>query len=489
MDEQLFVPPTTNPAPPPSQTAPTPPPPPSTKPTPPPVAPPPTPAAVIPRRASPIKGILITIIVLLVISAIGYGVYSYLQKSKTSQNKTITYWGLWEPEAAIRPIFEEYERTHPNIKIDYKSTSLKEYRERLSSALNQGKGPDIFRIHNSWVPMFKGDLSPVPSTVYSTSSYESTFYPSVKDTLKSGANYIAIPLEYDGLAMYVNDNLLQETGLPIPTSWDELRKVAIAMTKCQSDTGTCGPNAQILISGASLGTASNVDHWQDVVGVLMLQNTAQLANPTGQAASDVVSFYTSFSKQYFMWNSNLPSSTTQFSAGKVGIYFGPSWRYFDIKATNPNLKFSIHPIPQLPIDPERGEKPINWASFWVEGVNAKSAAVNESWELLKYLSSVEVMEKLHQLEIQSGREFGEPYSRVDLAEKLSNVAPVKAYISQAPLARTWYLSSAADDGKNGISNRISQAYADVIDQKASLGGLPAALSTILSQYGLSTATP
>lgn len=456
----------------------------------PPSSPPPPPAPFAPPSVPPASGrkfpkLLIFIPLIILLGLALFLAFKFI--SSRTQTETITYWGLWESEAVMRPIFDQFEKTHPRIKVNYQLESLREYRERLTAALAQDRGPDIFRLHDSWVPMFQANLTPVPASVFTTAAYESIFYPAVKDTLRLGTSYAGIPLEYDGLVMFVNDDLLAQSGLPAPQNWDDLRKAATTMTKCDTPAQSC-PGGRILVSGAALGTTDNVDHWQDVISVLMLQNNVDLNNPSGPAANDVIGYYNSFSRSLGVWDSTLPASTQSFAQGQVGIYFAPSWRTFDIKAINPRLRFSLHPIPQLPLAVDRGEKPVNWASFWIEGVNSKSPHAAASWTLLQYLSSPEVMVQLYQQQKTSGRDFGEPYSRVDLANQLASDALVSPVLSQAPLARTWYLSSATADGPTGLNTQLSDAFAQAINSGDS-ASLPGSVSTILAKYGLSTSSP
>jgi ABC-type glycerol-3-phosphate transport system substrate-binding protein len=221
----------------------------------------------------------------------------------------------------------------------------------------------------------------------------------------------------------------------------------------------------------------------------MLQNNVSLTAPSGKPAEDVIDYYRNFVQSYGIWDPTLPSSTNMFASGKVGIYFGHSWRVFDLTSINPQLNYSVHPIPQLPVDADRGEQPINWASFWVEAVNSKSSNTTAAWELVKYLSTPEVLEKLYRSAVASGRPFGEPYSRVDMADKLINDPQVGPFISQAPQARSWYLASATNDGPTGINTLLSTAFAAAVNRETSITNLAAEVNKVLAQYGLAAPIP
>src|SRR3990167_683408 len=187
----------------------------------PPPPPPPPPVPVGMSKKPPIKMILISVLALILL---GGGAFLAMKifgvfKPKSAESVTLTWWGLWEADSTIKPLIDEYQTTHPNIKINYIFQSQREYRERLQNALSQGSGPDIFRIHNTWIPMFKANLAPIPAEVYSAQTFEATFYPVAKTDLRVGSNYVAVPLEFDGLAMSVNEDLFSAAGKTVPQSW------------------------------------------------------------------------------------------------------------------------------------------------------------------------------------------------------------------------------------------------------------------------------
>ena len=296
--------------------------------------------------------------------------------------------------------------------------------------------------------------------------------------------------------MFINQDVLTSAGKTVPQSWDELRQTAIDLSVCDTEDGKCESGDRVLVSGAALGTTDNVDHWQDIISILMLQNNVNLNAPSGKPAEDVLEYFTVFNRTDGTWNSTLPNSTTAFANGKLAIYFGPSWRVFDILAINPQLKFKTYPVPQLPLDPALGEKPITWASYWAEGVNAKSTHAKEAWDFIGWLSAKESLQKFYQQAVASGRPFGEPYSRVDMASLLQTDPYAGAYISQAPNAKSWYLASFTWDGPTGINSRLDQYFTDAVNgvnqgksTTEAIKTLSAGINQVLSQYGLVAPAP
>ncbi|MBU0618802.1 extracellular solute-binding protein [Patescibacteria group bacterium] len=433
-------------------------------------------------KSSPFKKIIPLVIGLVLISTIVFGAFKIISqfrakdesdKVQKQESITLTWWGLWEPKNLVSQVVLDYQRSHENVSIDYIQQSHKDYREKLQSALARDEGPDIFRFHNTWVPMLKKELAIMPTSVYSSSSFASTFYPVNQQDLGSGGSYIGVPLMYDGLALFYNKAMLAAKGIAAPTTWEQFRKAASELTEWDADD-------KIIVAGAALGTTNNISNFSDILALMFLQNGADLANPTGQLAEDALSFYTIFVSDDRVWDESLPASHLAFANGQVAMILAPSWWAIDIKAIAPALDFGVAPVPQLP------STNINWASYWVEGISAKSKYKTEAWEFLKYLSEKETLQKFYS-SAASTRGFGEIYSRRDLADLLKTDPLVGAFVTQAPEAQSWYMCSQTHD--NGINDRIINYYKDAVNSVVSGHGPRQALEPVaqgvqqvLSQY-------
>ncbi|MEK7617217.1 MAG: extracellular solute-binding protein, partial [Patescibacteria group bacterium] len=254
----------------------------------------------------------------------------------------------------------------------------------------------------------------------------------------------------DGLALFYNEELLSGVG-KLPSTWREFIDEAVKMTVKDPDTG------QIQTAGASLGTASNVDHWQDIVGLLFLQQPGlSFENLASSKAAEVLSWYTGFitDPRKKTWDVNLPKSTDMFTQGKLGFYFAPSWRAYTLRIANPNLKFKVISVPQL------SSSQVAWASFWGEAVSKKSQHPREAWQFVKFLTSADTERFLYQ-EASKIRLFGEPYSRVDLAPEIANDPIMGAFVTQGPNYKFWYLASNNQDA--GINDEMIKYFEDGIN--------------------------
>lgn len=358
----------------------------------------------------------------------------------------LTYWGLWESASIIEPILRDFEAANPGVLVKYVKQSHKDYRERLQTAIASGEGPDVFRYHASWVPMLSEDLAAMPSSVMSPATYKQSFYQIATQQLQYNGQIVGIPLMYDNLMLYYNQEIFATASVEPPKTWAELKEIA--------NTLTITKDGEIERAGVALGNATNVEHFSDVMGLLMLQNGADFTDPTSKAAQDALTFYTNFQTTDKVWSEKLPSSTAAFAKGDVAMMFAPSWRAHDVLAMNPNLKFKMVATPKL------ADKDITWASYWAEGVNAKGKNKDFAWALLKYLSSSDVMKKLYANE-SAVRAFGEPYSLVSLSSTVSTDPYVAPVLAGAENAQSWYLNSYTHD--NGINDQLIKYYTDAVN--------------------------
>jgi len=401
------------------------------------------------------------------------------QVKQPTEQKTLTYWGLWEPNGVLDEVIQAYQNQNPGIKIDYRVQSHKDYRERLQTAIASGNGPDIFRYHASWVPMLGTDLAVLPASVMSAAEFKESFYPSASQMLQIDGKIVGLPMMYEGLGLYYNKDILQTAGVQPPTTWAELKKLASDLSVPADKNARKGGN--ITRGGLAIGNTDNVDHFSDILGLLILQNGGDPAEPAFTEVRDALIFYSNFVTEDAVWDTSLPTSTVAFAKGDAAMMFAPTWRAHEVKELNPSLDFGIAPVPQL------SDEHIAWANYWAEGVNEKGKAKEEAWKFLKYLTSADVMKKLYSAQ-SNIRTFGEPYSRVDLAQELASDPYVAGVLKDAPIATGWYMSSATHD--NGINDQIIEYYETAIsdlvggeDEEEVLLNLETGVKQVLRQYG------
>lgn len=455
-----------------------------------PVATPPPPPLSSSFDMGMILKIIAAVVVFVLLLAGGYFfVLPFFQNDEVKPVE-LTYWGLWESEAVMKPVLEDFHKQYPHITVKYMQQDKDGYRDRLNTRIDNGSGPDVFRFHNSWLPMLLDRLVPLPDDTMSAEEFQNTYYPvAQQDLVRSGAIY-GIPSGIDTLALFINTDLLTASGEDPPKSWDDFIRVAKKMTVKEEETG------KIRTAGAALGTYDNIQHAPDITSLLMLQNGVNLfaMEQTTTNTTDALSFYTIFAKGTSaddnVWDATLDPSDVAFAKETVGMYFGYSWDIFTIKARNPNLAFKVYPMPFIP----QTEKRMSVANYWVDGVSAKTNNQKEALLLLQFLSKKETVQKIY-TEASKTRLFGEPYARRDLAETLKNNELVYPFVEQAPSAVSSFFIEKTYDGETGLNTRANAYLGNAVrsilgttSPETAVGTLIQGVSQILQEYAVETET-
>ncbi len=399
--------------------------------------------------------VLLLLLILVIIVASGG------KKKNTIVKKDInvTYWGLWEEKEVMDPLIATYEKRNPGVNILYEKKDPTDYREKLIVRSQNGQGPDIFRFHNTWLSQITEVADALPKEIMSDDEFEKTFYPIHQKDLKMGKDYYGLPLYIDGLVLVYNEDLFKKAGLAkAPSNWDELIEDAGKIQVNDKDGG-------LITSGVAIGTASNIEHFSDILGLMIVLNGGNLTSLDSPESVGALEAFRRFAEPpNNTWSEAMPNSVAAFIQQKVAMIIVPSWEIMTIKGADPSINIKVVPIPKPP-----GGKQISLASYWVEGVSKMSKQKKEAWKFLKYLTEKDTMTKLYGLQSDI-RVFGTPYSRVDLANLIAQdayVGPViqqaqnEAYISLPLVSRTFdkglndeivrYLENAVNGTIKGVS--------------------------------------
>lgn len=444
---------------------------------PPPASPPPRPS----RSSFLSKKTLLVVLGLVLFLGFSFFIFRFASGFLTKGEKeevTLTYWGLWEDENVMRSVLSDFEKANPHIKVNYSKKDIKQYRQSVVTQINNGTGPDLFRYHNSWTPLLQNNLLPLTSDVITPDEFKTLYFPVIqRDLVQNGALW-GIPLGMDTVALFVNTELFQAAGAPVPQTWNDFIRVAKELTVKDS-------NGQIRTSGAALGTFDNITHAPDVVSVLLAQNGVNFLQfpSTLTQTKEALQFYTNFSQgEDSVWDETLDPSRIAFAKGNLAMYFGYSWDIFLIQELNPQLAFTTHQVPSLP------GRSMSVASYWVEGVSSKTKHPEEAMLLMAYLAKKETAQKFYQ-ESAKVRLFGEPYARRDLAETLVSNTLVYPFVVQAETAvSTYFASDTYDDGLNNPLNaylgNAVRAMRGNTSSDTAVKTLSEGVTQVLDRYGL-----
>ncbi|HAI22895.1 TPA: hypothetical protein DCP77_02480 [Candidatus Collierbacteria bacterium] len=436
-------------------------------------------------KPSPIKIILPLLAGILVVGLLVYGITKFIgsrlpsESVTTGQTITLTYYGLWEPSSVMKPVIDEFETQNPGIKISYQLQSPQDYQDRIKTALEGQNSPDVIRLHSTWLPLFAKNLFPAPANSVSATEVSTNFYPIVSKMLISGTQVYGVPITMDGLALFMNNSMFQQKSLLPPKTWEDVLSAAKTLKEVDPLTG------KLTRAGIALGNTGNVDHWPDIVSLMLLQAGVKLTDIKGAEASATLSYYTDFVTKHRVWDDTLPPSTVAFANEKVAMIIAPLWRAPEIKSINPSLSWQTVAVPQLP-----DSDIVNWTSFWFEAVGKNSKHPQEAWKFVSFLASAKAQQILFDA-ATSDREFPQPPANKAVASLAQNNPVVSPFVTSFETAHTFYTASNTRDAKTALNSRLIKYLEDAVNAVSQNQDVVKALVTlnngfaqVLSQYGL-----
>jgi multiple sugar transport system substrate-binding protein len=425
---------------------------------PPPNAPPPPPgrlsAGFVVKIIAAVLGIVIVLVLIFSV------VIPFFSRGSNDREVTLTWWGLWESDSTMSVLIRDFEKDHPKIKIKYIKQDPQNYSQKLQAQIGSETGPDIYRYHNTWVPMLRSELAPLPESVITPKAFAQLYYPVIPDDLSSEGPIYGVPLGIDTLTLFINPEITRDFSPP--ADW-------IAFTEVARGTTVYGSDGKIETAGAALGSMKNVTHAPDIMSMMMVQNGADLYGETGserskRAIASALEFYASFSSgENRVWENTLEPSIEAFAKGRLAMYFGYSWDIFQIRALNPDMQFEVHPVPGI-----SGGSDVSVASYWVEGVSAKSKHQQQAMEFMKYLTQKATVQKFYESAAKS-REFGEIYPMPSLGVTLKDNQILYPFVQEATDARSTYFVSDTFDAPidKQMNDYLADAFNAIMEGKMS----------------------
>ncbi len=348
------------------------------------------------------------------------------QNNGPVEERTLVFYGLFDSEEVYAPAIQAFEASHRGVDVVYKKfTNPEQYLDLIINEIAEGEGPDVFLMHNSWLPKHYKKLTPAPVDAVDPVVFESLFVDvTSKDLIipdKEGKRQVwGLPLYVDTLALYYNDehfeDALPQQGHPSVT-WEGIQNDVVALNREDQSF------ARFERSGVALGRADNILRAFDILMSMMLQYKAEFYNKdltkvtfaNDTAAEMALEMYVSFglpSQKNYSWNKYLadPESAekelTAFATGKTSMIFGYSYTYSDISKEIARLRsigeetidltdVKVQEIPQA-FDPELSKQTREvYANYFAPVVSRTTPYPDLAWEFLAQLVDEDYLEEYH----------------------------------------------------------------------------------------------
>lgn len=190
-------------------------------------------------RRSTTTGVALALASLLTVTACGSGGSGGGDGGAAGDGpEPVVFWGSWSGDqvAQLEEQAAAFNASQDDYEVEYVSQGLVE--EKLLTALAGGAVPDVVLWDRYQTSLYapKGALAPIDDMVAADDVDLDAFYaPALGEMEVDGALY-GLPLLVDNRSLLVNQTALDEAGVTAPTTWEELRTAAVALT--QRDGGT-----------------------------------------------------------------------------------------------------------------------------------------------------------------------------------------------------------------------------------------------------------
>jgi len=407
----------------------------------------------------------------------GFGCKNSLTGDQAEAVKPVSleYWTVFDDVGAINDAVANFKTYRPYMTINVRQFKAEEIYSRLIEALAEDVGPDIISVPVRQLNFYQSKLATMPASVSDaivetkktiTGSMETTvslravnlptvlniereFFQTVKKDAVRNGNIYGLPLSLDSMVLYYNKDILDRAGVPEPPkTWTEFQDAVKKTTKFNKETG------KIIQSGVALGTAKNINNFDDIFYVLLKQSGVTMGqggfvwsgDKNGNPIRNVLDFYTDFAnagRDTYSWNNDQEVALDRFIKGGLAFFFGYNYHYNLIKAQGANLNFDVLPLLQL-----NPENPVNVTNYSLQCVTSKSKNQGQAWNFINYLANLNVKDYLD----KTGRPTAKRAFLVEQKGK-TELAP---FVNDLLITENWYRGNNYEATKAALDSLYSE---------------------------------
>ena len=373
--------------------------------------------------------------IIIIALAIAAGIFAILVfagvipgfSGSSSKNKiSLTMWGAIS-ERALQSALIDLKSSKYNIEISYQEKNPATFENEFVDALARQKGPDLVIFPSEMILPEKNKLQIIPFETIGERLFRDTFADGT-ELLLTEAGVAGFPILIDPLVLYWNKDIFRNKSIAdSPKTWNEFLTTSQTLT----EFGSAG---NISRAGSALGIETNVNHFKEIISLLVLQTGSPIVDPKTlrvnfDGMKDALRFFAEFSdpqKFSYSWAKSMPESEDAFLKESLAMYFGFGSQYPSIKERNPHLNFDISQVPQI----LNGRLSLTYGKFYSVGI------VNQTKNYDGALRAIQVIASKEQAQKISEGAFMAP-ARRDLLKEGATNAPLQTIFKQAIKFRSW----------------------------------------------------
>ncbi len=315
------------------------------------------------------------------------GIIPGLRQDVTANKVALSFWGVFDGPDAFSAVMNAYRAQAPNVSITYKQFAPEDYERELVNAFAAGKGPDMFMVHNTWLPKHYDKMLPLAAESLPIATFRNLFPRVVEQDFAPDGLIYALPLYVDSLALFYNKDAFDNAGIALPPkNWSEVNALIPKLR-------TIDRSGKITKAAVAIGgSPKSINRATDLLSLIMMQGGAPMVAEGFRGAqfaakgAQGLDFYTQFTNPkspLYTWNDQLHYSLDAFAEGSVAIMFNYQYNIAALKQKNPFLQFSVSGMPQ----PSTAANRVDYANYFGLAVSGRSRNAASAWDFIKFLTT------------------------------------------------------------------------------------------------------
>ncbi|MGA2711290.1 MAG: sugar ABC transporter substrate-binding protein [Steroidobacteraceae bacterium] len=303
------------------------------------------------------------------------------------------FWAMGREGEVVQELLPEFERLHPDIRIEVEQLPWSEAHQKLLTAVAGDSTPDLCQLGNSWIPEFVAlkALAPLQQRIAASATIQpADYFSGIWDSNAAGAAIYGVPWYVDTRLLFYRTDLIAEAGFAAPpASWSEWLRVLAAIKE--------------RAHGERYGILLPLNEYDPLIALALQQSQPMLrdngthgnfANPEFERT---FGFYVDMFRNRYapsLRESEISNVWTEFGRGYFAFYISGPWDIDEFRRRLPAALEGKWMTAPLPGRDGPGASIAGGSSL---AVFRGSKHLDTAWQLIEFLSQPAVQRRFYTL--------------------------------------------------------------------------------------------
>jgi multiple sugar transport system substrate-binding protein len=315
------------------------------------------------------------------------------QEAQQSQGPVVLhFWAMGREGEVVRDLLADFERTHPDIRIDVQQLPWTAAQEKLQTAFAGDVTPDLCQLGVTWIAQFAalGALAPLQErAAHSAAVAAADYFDGPWSANRIGGALYGVPWYVDTRLLFYRRDLLAKVGFDHPPrDWTEWTRMMAALKRRSPDT---------------YGVVLPLNEFEPLLALALQQDAPLLrdgdryGNFRSPDFRRTLAFYAGlFSHGWAprVTNTQISNVWDEFGKGYFSFYISGPWNIGEFKRRLPASEQDTWMTAPLP-GPNGPGASIAGGSSLV--VFERSKHKEEAWQVIEYLSRPDVQLRFYEM--------------------------------------------------------------------------------------------